>query len=334
MKKQEFSSFGFGRRTLYGAVTCDVADNLIPAETLCENAENSQIVSVSDSLIKFEANGEKYIKWFDVTPCAWYFLSFSGKTSYPEWTDLDFGILGEDNLPFENFHTKKEESFFVHKYGLDQMITVRGQDGEWYPRNYLFYVGNTSKVGFFADGTVGSVVFEKLLICRADKAKTLPTRKTTSVFKWAEGFYDCRNEDNYLCDTDIFKSGENYGRFLLTKGNTLKYSYGKRGCYYLLWIPLESGRFYTFSYVKNVTKAGNALFGLISLSDKGKRSWLIKSTVSKVKSNERFSDTIAVKEGDQIAFAVFDGGGEFELSDIRLFNIGKAIPNQDWGKLK
>lgn len=329
MDNQEFSSFGFGRRTLYGAVTCDSADNLIPADTLIENAENSQIISVSNSTVKFVANGKKYVKWFDVSPNTWYFLSFSGKTSYPDWTDLNFGIIGEDNLPFENFHTKKEESFFVHKYGLDQMITVRGQDGEWYPRNYLFYICNTSKVGFFAQGTVGSVIFEKLLICRADKATTLPTRKESSVFRWCEGFYACYDKDNYLSDVNIFKSGENYGRFLRAENGTVKYSYGKRGCYYLKWIPLDSGRFYTFSYIKSVTKTGNAAFGLICQSDKGKRTWLIKSTDSQIKPPERISNTIAVKEGDKIAFAVFDGGGEFELSDLRLFNMGKAIQNQD-----
>lgn len=329
MDNQKFSSFGFGRRTLYGIVTCDSTDNLIPADSLKENAENSQIISVSDSIITFNANGEKYIKWFEVTPNTWYFLSFSGKTDYPNWTDLNFGILGKDNLPFKNYHTKKEESFFIHKYALDQMITVKGQDGEWYPRNYLFYVGNTSKIGFFAEGTVGKVFFEKLLICRADKAKTSPTRKNSAVFRWQEGFYDCNDKDNYLFGDDVFKNGENYGQFFKAENNVLKYSYGKLGCYYLTWIPLESGKFYTFSFIKNVIKTGNSLFGLICQSDSGKRTWLIRGTASQIKPPERFSNTIAVKDGDKIAFVVFDGGGEFELSDVKLFNMGKAIPNRD-----
>lgn len=327
-----YSSFGFGRRTLFGALQCENSDNLLFSDDMKEflrDAENGEIITVSDGLIRISANGKKYVKWLAVKPHTWYFLSFSGRTGCPVWTDLNFGIMGTDRLPFKNLHTKKEESFFVHKYALDQMITVKGQDGEWYARNYLFHTGDTDKVGFFADGSEGCVEFQKLLICEANNAGNTERRKESTVLNWSDDICDCLPEHNFAGNVEVFESGENYGDFIEIRDKSLKYLAKNRSYYYFAWLPVEENRLYIFSYSHAVNKSGNAVYGFMVQKPDGKRKWLFNNSAKTEHSEQTVSNFVSVVKGDKIAFAFFDGGGEVEISNIKVFKIGHGIANSE-----
>ena len=326
---EKFSEFGKGRRSLFGNIICEDKDNIIPADSLSEfwkDAQNSEIVTVSeDGTINFSANGKMYVKWFEVKPNTSYFLSFFGRTDFPEWTDLYFGILGEDGLPFRNYHTKKEIDFFVSREAYDQVLTIKGQDGEWYRRTYMFTVFSTKKVGFFACGNVGTVFLNRIYLCEANKIGNSPGRKESMVFNACEDTKNCSPENNFIKDSDCFTNGENYGKFVEIIGEKLRYEYSGQGCYYLAWLPLDDDRIYTFVYTDEVKEAGNCIYGFIAENPDGKRKWLSNKSANKTHEKETNADAIAVVKGDRIAFAVYDGGGEVEFSDFKVFLLGNGI---------
>jgi len=328
---KEFSKFGKGRRTLFGNLICEPEDNII---NVCEpssfwkEAENSETVTVeNDGSVKFSANGKTYIKWFAVKPNTSYFLSFYGRTDAPCWTDLNFGILGEDGLPFENYHTKKENDFYVSRNAQDQVLTVRGQDGEWYRRAYMFTVFDTEKVGFFASGTQGAVFFNRIYLCEANKIRNPESRKESMIFNPAEDVKDCLPENNMIANRDSFINGDNFGNFVTFADNNLLYTYKGQGCYYFARLPLEDDRVYTFVYSDEVKQSGGCVYGFIAEDANGKRRWLLKKSAKTPHGKETNADAVAVVKGDKIAFAVYDGGGEVEFSDFRIFLLGNGVEN-------
>ena len=329
MSSENFSKFGNGRRTLFGNMVCRCEDNIVPAENPCAfwyDAENSEIAEVKDGkTVKFTANGKTYIKWFAVKPNTSYFLSFYGRTEPPVWTDLNFGIMGEDGLPFENYHTKAENDFYVSRNAQDQTLTVRGQDGEWYRRAYMFTVFNTDKVAFFASGTQGTVFLNRIYLCEATKIRSPETRKESAVFNPSEDTKDCLPQNNLISNTDSFVKGENYGAFVNVTDDKLHYSYGGNGCYYFAWLPLEDDRIYTFVYSDEVKQAGACTYGFVSEDANGRRKWLINKSAQNIHQKETNADAVALVKGERIAFAVYDGGGEAEFSDFKVFLLGNGI---------
>ncbi len=331
MRYENFSKFGKGRRTLFPNINCNQDDNLFYTQepnSFWKNADNSEILTVEpNDEIKFSANGKRYVKWFELKPNTSYFLSFFGRTQLPEWTDLNFGILGEDELPFENFHTVAENAFFVFREGQDQNLTVKGQDGEWYRRTYMFTTSNSKKFGFFAFGKQGTVYLKKLYLCEANNLTNPETRKDSMVFNNSEDVKDCLPQNNFVNNWQPFINGDNYGSFVTVTNDALRYSYNNQGCYYFAWLPLDEDKVYTFVYTDEVKKAGNSMYGFIAENQSGKRKWLTNKSASKVHSKETTADAITVTKGDKIAFAVYDGGGEVEFSNFKIFLLGNGIDN-------
>lgn len=326
---ENFSKFGKGRRTLFANINCNPTDNMLISnepDAFWNDAENSEIVSVqTDETVKFTANGKWYVKWFDVKPNTSYFLSFFGRTEPPVWTDLNFGILGEDRLPLENHHTKAENDFYVFREGQDQTLTVKGQDGEWYRRTYMFTTFDTEKIGFFAHGNQGIVYLKKLFLCEANKLTNPEARKECMIFNPSEDTKNCAPKNNFIRNFDCFEKGENYGQFINVNGDKLHYSYNGRGCYYLAWLPLIEDRIYTFVYSDKVNKTGNAIYGFIAENGSGKRRWITNKSANRVHDKETTSDAIAVVKGEKVAFAVYDGGGDIEFTDFKIFLMGNGI---------
>ena len=324
-----FSRYGSGRRTLFANLICEPEDNFIPTldpEPFWTEAENREIVTVqSDGAVKFSANGKRYVKWFAAKPHTSYFLSFYGRTEPPVWTDLNFGILGEDGLPFENFHTKKEEAFYVSKNAQDQLLTVKGQDGEWYRRAYMFTVGDTERVGFFASGTQGTVFLNRIYLCEATKIRNPVNRRESMIFNPSEDLKDCLPQNNVIRDISFFSNGENFGDFVDVSEDGLHYSFKRRGCYYIVRMPLQEDRVYTIAYSDEVKKEGGCVYGFIAENESGKRRWLLKKSAEYVHGKERNADAVALVKGEKIAFAVYDGGGEVKFSDFKIFLLGNGI---------
>lgn len=329
MADEKFSEFGKGRRSLFGNIICEDKDNIVfssDPSKFWKDAENSDIINVEeDGTLKFSANGKMYVKWFDVKPNTSYFLSFFGRTDFPNWTDLYFGILGEDGFPFKNYHTKKEYGFFVSREAYDQVLTIKGQDGEWYRRTYMFTVFNTTKIGFFACGNVGTAFLNRIYLCEANNVRNSAGRKESTVFNYCEDINSCALENNYIKDFSCFIKGENYGKFVEITGEKLRYKYNRKGCYYLAWLPLDDDRIYTFVYSDEVKKVGDCLYGFIAENPDGKRKWLSNKSAKKTHGKETNADAIAVVKDDKIAFAVYDGGGEVEFSDFRIFLLGNGV---------
>ena len=328
---ENFSKFGKGRRTLFPNINCNQSDNLFYShepQVFWKDADNSEIVSIEQNdEIKFSANGKKYVKWFNLKPNTSYFLSFFGRTQFPKWTDLNFGILGEDGLPLKNDHTEAENAFYVFREGQDQTLTVKGQDGEWYRRTYMFTTYNSQKFGFFAFGNEGAVYLKKLYLCEANKLTNPEARKESMVFNASEDIKDCFPENNLISNWDPFVKGENYGSFVNVENDALQYTYNNQGCYYFAWLPIEEDKVYTFVYTDEVKKAGDSIYGFIAENQSGKRKWLSNKSASKVHLKETTADAITVVKGDKIAFAIYDGGGEVEISNFKIFLIGNGIDN-------
>lgn len=328
---ENFSKFGKGRRTLFANINCNPSDNLFHTKepiVFWKDAENSDNISIeSDEEIKFTANGKRYVKWFELKPNTAYFLSFYGKTEPPVWTDLNFGVLGEDCLPLENHHTVAENSFYVFREGQDQTLTVKGQDGEWYRRAYMFNTFDSKKFGFFADGNQGAVHLKKLYLCEANKLTNPQNRCESMIFNPSEDIINCLPENNFVSEMDCFFNGDNYGDFVKVNDKTLEYSYNQKGCYYFAWLPLEEDRVYTFVYSDEVKQVGNCTYGFVAENASGKRRWLFNKSADRVHSIETTANAIAVVKGEKIAFAVYDGGGEVVFSNFKIFLLGNGIEN-------
>ena len=326
MLQNEWAKSGKGRRTLFGKITCLDADNMMADfkshAFLADNAENAQMITCGEEKICFTANGETYIKWLNVKPNTQYFLFFEGRTQPPEWTDIHFGIADSDKRPLKNYHTKHEKDFYVFDQGTDQTLTVRGQDGEWYHRTYAFNTGSNRKIGFFADGTVGRVFLRDLKIFEAVCARP-PKTRNSGDFNWVEDIKTCLPEHN-LIKSEHFDKFENFNTFIFRKENVIIYKNANRGCYYFAWLPIESNAIYTFAYKCRVRKIGGAAYGFVVEKPDGKRYWLSQKSASSLCGIEQQADAFVIAEGDKVAFAVFDGGGEVEFTDFKIFLFGNG----------
>ena len=326
MVYDRFSKFGIGRRTLFGTVICEDEDNIFQnSEKFWEDAENSEIITFKEDEIKFVANGKIYAKWLYVKPNTSYFLAFKGRTDPRNWTDFNFGILGEDSLAFENRHTSAENAFYVFKEGQDQVISIKGQDGEWYKRTYMFRTFDTEKVAFFAVGNTGTVFLKDLYLFEANNAVNPDFRKESTAINYGEDIKNCLKENNYADDLSVFQNGDNYGQFVKFDNGKLHYSYNQKGCYYFAWLPIESNRIYTFVYSDTVKKSGDAVYGFVTENQDGKRKWLSQKSAKTQHDKQTTADAFAIVKGDKVAFAVFDGGGEVEISDLKVFLFGNGI---------
>lgn len=331
MLNEKFSTTGFGRRTVFPLVTCLNSDNLTAGATSpefwTETVENGEMVSVlSDGTLCFSPFEKKtLIKRLTVKPETVYFLSFTGHTLPPEWTDFHFGITDSDGFPFKNYHTKHEKSFFVTDQGFDQMLTVRGQDGEWWPRTYIFYTGSNTEIGFFADGTSGKVILKDLKIFEAVKALNTETRTASGVMNYKEDACDCAPENNYLANLEFFEGFDYFNTFIFKENNTLKYSSADMGCCYFAWLPIEENRIYTFSFKEKVIKSGGAVYGFIAENADGKRRWLTCKSADTQGREVTEAHAFVSARGEKIAFAVFDGGGEVVFEDFRIFLFGNGL---------
>ncbi len=324
MLSNEFSKTAFGRRTLLKAITCSDCDNILSRSVMFDNAQNHQMLSINDDEMNFKANNETYIKWFEVKPQTLYFMTFTGKVNFPDWTDIHFGILDSEGYQLENRQTERELDFFIFHYGVDQQLTIKGQDGEWYERTYLFMSGSNNKMGFFAEGTQGCVTLKDIRIFEGIKAKNSKTYLESVPFSWQEPFNDCLSENNYLNDLSCFESAKNYGDFINKNQNKIEYNYNAQGYYYLMWLPIPEDNIFTFSYRDKVITEGNASYGFISQNANGKRKWLLQKNASKKHDFEFQADSFCVPKGNKVAFAVFDGGGKVEFSDFKVFLFGNG----------
>ncbi len=328
MIPNEFSKTAIGRRSLFKAVTCCNEDNILDGfdsnDILLKDSQNSEVISYNEEGICFTANGETYIKWFDVKPQTYYFLTFSGRVKFPQWTDIYFGIIDGDGFPLENIQTKRELDFFVFHYGVDQQLTIKGQDGEWYDRTYLFNSGNNEKMGFFMEGSQGSVILRTLKLMEGKNARITENWKESVPFSWQEPINNCLEEDNYLNELQVFEKYQADYKFISINENKIEYSSLEQGCYCLFWLPIPEDNIFTFTYKDKVIEAGNASYGFISQDKNGKRKWLVQKNASKIHDYEYQCDAFCVPKGNKVAFAVFDGGGKAEFTDFKIFLFGKG----------
>lgn len=205
------------------------------------------------------------------------------------------------------------------------MLTVRGQDGEWYPRVYSFYTGANEKIGFFADGSCGRVILNEIKLFEAIKAENPEVRVSSGVMNYKEDINDCAPENNYVTDTVFFEKFEYFNSFIFREKEIIKYSPSNKGCCYFAWLPLEENRIYTFSFKEHVIKSGGACYGFVAENSKGKRRWLLQKSASAEGTEQVESNAFALVKGEKIAFAVFDGGGEVQFSDFKIFLFGNGL---------
>ena len=228
MLPEKMSTTGKGRRTLFKSLTCLDEHNILgdfkkDSSYLFENAVNADVLQIDSECISFNANGNTYIKWLNVKPKTTYFLSFTGRTDPEILTDLNFGIVDSEGYKFKNYHTKREKSFYVFNFGLDQELTIKGQDGESYSRCYCFYTGENSVVGFYAEGTVGTVFFEEIKIFEAVNAIIHPKMVRSDIINCSEDVINCLEEHNIISDLNCFFKNNSFSSFFKMEENKIFY---------------------------------------------------------------------------------------------------------------
>ncbi len=324
---QGVSETAYGRRTVFRQLFCASEDNL-----LCEGEHNPafwltdatgvETVNSTSEYIQMAA-GTDYRKWFTVRPQTWYYLLFDSKADTACFTDFIFGLVDEEGKRVGNRHTAQEKGYFVTDFGLDDELTVIGQDGNWYNRVYKFFSGDNTRLALFAQGSEGTVFLKNIRLCEAVNIRTSVESDKTDVQQWLEDEFCCDERDNLLSDTAVdWKAPYGYGRFVEKDGSRLTYADSGRGCYYLLWLPLESGHLYTGSFWYRVKKTGGARFGFVWEHADGRRGSRALMSAAKECGWTQSSIDFAVAEGARLAFAVYDGGGEVEMDHIRAFRNG------------
>ena len=300
---KEYSKTAYGRRTQFKNITCE--------ESKC--IYKSRGISLSDEQLPFKA-------WFKTEPQTWYFLSVTGRVVPPEWTDIQFGICDGDSYPLPNPHQKNEKAFFVYNWGLDQELTIKGQDGGEYTRIYGFYSGSNEKMAFFAEGSEGKIVLSDIRVFAYSDALPIADKKEPFSLNWVEDANTCDDRNNLITDTAMWASSfSGFGDFIDFEENMLSFDSKGCGAYYIAWLPIEKAGVYTLTFSSRVLKAGNSRFGVIFQDINGKRRFIMEKNNSSVSDWNKYADMYAVPDGVKLAFAVFNGGGKINFKDFKLF---------------
>ena len=327
---QDVSKTAYGRRTVFRQLVCLSEDNLFsgsendPSFWLTDATGADTVNSTPDFLRM--AGGTDYRKWFTVRPQTWYYLLFDGKVDPACFSDFIFGMVDGEGKR----HTMQEKGYFVTDFGLDDELTIMGQDGSWYPRIYKFFSGENTRLAFFAQGSEGTVFLKNIQVCEATRIRTCIESDKSDVHQWIEDDFCCDEQDNLASPSLVdWEAPYGYGRFVEKDGSRLTYQDSGRGCYYLVWLPVESGRLYTGSFWYRVKKAGGARFGFIWQHSDGRRGSRALMSAGSEGGWKKSSIDFALAEGARLAFAVYDGGGEVEMDNIRVFLNGCGYATEE-----
>lgn len=300
---KEYSKTAYGRRTQFKNITCEESKCIYKAGE----------ISLSGGQLPFKA-------WFKTEPETRYFLSVTGRVVPPEWTDIQFGICDGDGCPLPNPHQKHEEEFYVYNRGLDQELTLKGQDGEEYTRIYGFYSGSNEKMAFFAEGSEGKIVLSDVRVYAYADAVPTSDKKESFPLNWVEDANTCDDSSNLITDTAKWASSfSGFGDFIDFEENMLCFDSKGCGAYYIAWLPIEKAGVYTFTFSSRVLEAGDSRFGVIFQDINGKRRFIMEKNNSSVSEWNKYADMYAVPDGVRLAFTVFNGGGKIDFKDFRLF---------------
>lgn len=298
-----YSKTAYGRRTQFKNITCEESKCIYKAEE----------ISLSCGQLPLKA-------WFETKHQTWYFLSVTGRVVPPEWTDIQFGICDSDGYPLPNLHQKHEEAFYVYNRGLDQELTIKGQDGGEYTRIYGFYSGSNEKMAFFAEGSEGKIILSKVSIFAYADAVPMLDKKEAFPLNWVEDANTCDEDRNLIADTARWVSSfSGFGDFIDFEDNMLCFDSKGCGAYYIAWFPIEKAGVYTFVFSSKVLESGNSRFGVIFQDINGKRRFIMEKNNSSFSEWIKYADMYAVPDGVKIGFAVFNGGGKIHFKDFKLF---------------
>ena len=187
------STSAYGRRTYFGPMNCDAENNIITQEILEKEASKcTGNILIENGVLEF-CNHVDFKIEFDVIPNSWYYLMLDGRVKDEIYSDLEFGIADCKGFVLPNIHTERELGFFVFEKGLDDILTVKGQDGSWYTRTYKFYSGQNDKMSFFVTANKGTVDLKDIRICPAEYAYTdtdaVSVREYNETSRFLEGYF-------------------------------------------------------------------------------------------------------------------------------------------------
>lgn len=300
---KEYSKTAYGRRTQFKNITCEESKCIYKAEE----------ISLSCGQLPFKA-------WFETQPQTWYFLSVTGRVVPPEWTDIQFGICDGVGYPLPNPHQKHEKAFYVYNWGLDQELSIKGQDGGEYTRIYGFYSGSNEKMAFFAEGNEGRIILSDVRVFAYADAVPIAVKTEAFPLNWVEDANTCDEESNLITDTAPWASSfSGFGDFIDFADNMLCFDSKGCGAYYLAWLPIEKAGVYTFTFSSRVLEAGDSRFGVVCQDIHGKRKFIMEKNNSSVSDWNKYADMYAVPDGVKVGFAVFNGGGKINFKDFKLF---------------
>lgn len=304
----EYSKTAYGRRTRFENICCE---------------DSKCIYKTGEISLSGEAPPLK--EWFETKPETWYFLSFTGRVVPPEWTDIQFGICDSLGNRLPNPHQKHELSFYVFKAGLDEELTIKGQDGGEYTRIYGFYSGSNKKMAFFSEGNAGRVILSDVRVFAYADAVPSAEKKEAFAVNYVEDADTCDDKDNLITDFNKWASSfSGFGEFVNSEDDVLCFGSKGCGCYYLAWLPVMKAGIYTFTFSSKVCQTGNSRFGLVCQDNNGKRKFIMEKNNSSVTDWEKYADMYAIPDGVKLAFAVFNGGGKIDFKSFKLFYSADA----------
>jgi len=337
-----FAPYGYGDRRYYSAKSCDDANNLI-GNPACDNssywADSNGLLSVSSAeayegstSIKFSGNGTYRKTISGLKANTYYYLSLYGKAYTNDVvTDIQFGMMSPGGYPFENPIGEWEESHWARESGSKQEITIFCPDGTWYNRTYRFYTGDYTKLDFFIKGTKGEMYLDDIKLF--EEANAISTSKVeiadVTVATTEETAFACDAENNLISNGDFEKGSvywqdfNGFGKFVevVTSGDNkmLHYKGAKLGYHYMAKVKVQAETEYTFSYWTLNLNGDGAKLGVVSLNNP--LGYI--SDVRKVSDDYGEWKLVSVRftphTDSTVALAVYDGGGEAVIDNVRLF---------------
>lgn len=325
------SKTSYGRRTYFSDMTCLPENNLIycTAKDYFSTIKNKQNIEIENDIYTLKNNNNIY---FDLNfeKNKWYYLIFDGRVEPDTFSDYEFGIADSEGNRVANVHTKREKGYFVFDKGLDDIITIKGQDGSWYRRTYRFYSGDNELMYFFVNGTSGQVQIKNLCVCLAENAFLSSKNDNICIREYDEPDCFCADADNLAAD--IYKtftiSSRNYN-FIECKENKIHYCEKFTGSHCIAWFDIKPYHVYTFTVKYRVLRSGNASIGFITEDSDNKR---VKTPLY-IKCDNTCDDkvesmTFEMNGVSKLGFAVFDGGGEIEISGVYIIPDGKGYDHE------
>lgn len=273
-----------------------------------------------DKALKFSSKGnetESATIWIDVEPETEYTLSMELLGEY--LSEENSGIFDINIInPVVNRALSTKNSKITG-------ISPTSYDNRWHRRAVVFFSGYCTRVGINFSGVNSTVYIDNIIVCSSDYAgKVKNNTDAVTVIESSNATVTCDQAKNLLSAVD-WKSGINYGNDAIYNKQTFYGSSTSAPDYtsFMKFIKVKPNTKYVAAFKIRLSGDGQSSAGFISKTDKLIRFYDITPEYS---DNQWESYTVTFNSGKvgEIGFAVSDGGGTLEVTDVVLCEASAA----------